>query len=160
MHVSWGYHPDRRQPDVVDQFGTTPRLRFYEFEGFRDPCAWIAVKTAIEFQEELGLERIQARNAELVAQVRSRLDGVAGLERITPMHPELHGFITAYRMPPGATGPDWQRQLWERHRIELAFPERPSYWILRVSTHFYTTSEEIDLLGRAFTEMHLSGAGH
>jgi len=153
MHVSWGYRPNRRQLDVVDEWGTTPRLRFFEFEGFRDPCAWIAVKTAVEFQEQLGFERIRARNAELVAHLRGRLGEIPQLQPITPVHPLLHGFMTAYRLPAGVMGLEWQRLLWDRHRIELAFPERPGFWIARVSTHFYNTVDEIDLLARALGEM-------
>lgn len=157
LHVSWGYRFDRRQLEAVDEWGTTPRLRFYEFEGFRDPCAWIAVQAAVEFQERLGFEHIRVRNAGLVAHVRQRIGANSELAVITPVHPQLHGFMTAFRMPAGAVGLDWQRKLWDRHRIEAAFPERPGFWILRISTHFYNTLEEIDRLAAALQALH--GAG-
>jgi isopenicillin-N epimerase len=36
--------------------------------------------------------------------------------------------------------------LWELHRIELPVIERPDSLLIRVSTHFYNTTNEIDLL--------------
>src|SRR5262249_44079652 len=38
LQVSWGWYPDRKRMDEPDEFGTTPRVRFFEFEGTRDPC--------------------------------------------------------------------------------------------------------------------------
>jgi isopenicillin-N epimerase len=99
LQVSWGWHHQRDRLDERDEFGSTPRLRFLEFEGTRDPCAWLAVPAAIDFQENLGWERIRARNRQLVAYVRERL---AFLRPATPVHPELSGFLTAFRLPPSA----------------------------------------------------------
>src|SRR6202034_1719560 len=101
----WGWHPDRRRLDEADEWGSTPRIRALEFEGTRDVCPWLAVPAAIDFQEEIGLERIRTRMAELSAHVRQRLDNTAGLERVTPAVPELHGALTAFRLPPGSDAP-------------------------------------------------------
>ena len=35
-----------------------------------------------------------------------------------PTHPELHGFLTSYRLPASVQGPKWRKALWERFRIE------------------------------------------
>jgi isopenicillin-N epimerase len=147
LQVSWGWRPDRGRPDEPDEFGSTPRLRQFEFEGTRDPCPWLAVPAAIAFQEEIGLEKIRQRNAALVAHVRRRL-GQVGLELATPTHPELHGFLTAFRLPAGADAAALRRGLWE-HRIEAPVVERPDGLLLRISTHFYNTVEEIDRLAAA-----------
>src|SRR5207249_2279102 len=65
LQVSWGWRPDpTRTPDTPDEWGTTPRLRHFEFEGTRDPCGWIAIPDAIAFQEEIGFDRIRARIGE------------------------------------------------------------------------------------------------
>ena len=45
--------------DERDDFGSTPRLRAFEFEGTRDPCPWLAVPSAIDFQASIGWERIR-----------------------------------------------------------------------------------------------------
>jgi isopenicillin-N epimerase len=149
LQVSWGWCPDRRQFDERDEFGSTPRLRFYEFEGTRDNCPWLAVPTAIDFQAALGFDRIRAHNARLAAYVRQRFGKIADLLPATPDHPELQGFMTAYRLPAGVQAPAWRQALWERFRIEVPIVERPDGLLVRVSTHFYNTEDEIDRLADA-----------
>ena len=74
LQVSWGYHADRRHMDQRDESGSTPRLRYYEFEGTRDPAPWLAVPS------------------------RHRLSGTAGPRS----HPRLQ--CRAGRLCPGPAG--------------------------------------------------------
>ena len=146
LQVSWGYYPDRnRRPDERDEFGSTPRLRQLEFEGTRDPCAWLVVPDAIDFQAALGWAAIRERVRELATYTRRRFDGLAGLRLTTPADPALHGAMTAFWWPPGLDAERLQQQLWDR-RIEAVVGEWPDGLTLRVSTHFYTTEAEIDRL--------------
>jgi isopenicillin-N epimerase len=149
LQVSWGWRPDRLRLDQRDEFGATPRLRALEFEGTRDPCPWLAVPSAIDFQAGLGWERIRGRIAELTTHVRRRLTGLAGLSPATPTHLALHGAMTAFRLPPGTDAARLRRGLWERYRIEAPVIERPDGLLLRASTHFYNTEEEVDRLAEA-----------
>jgi isopenicillin-N epimerase len=149
LQVSWGWHYGRNRADERDEYGSTPRLRAYEFEGTRDPCSWLAVPTAIAFQENLGWTRIHDRKAVLTRYVRKRLAGMAGLRLATPADPALHGAMTAFRLPVGIEPAALRRALWERYRIEAAIVERPEGPLIRVSTHFYNTEEEIDRLAEA-----------
>src|SRR5262249_53337832 len=71
--VSWGWRWDRSRADERDEFGSTPRLRRFEFEGTRDPCPWLAVPAAIDFQEALGWEKVRRRNLGLAAYARRRV---------------------------------------------------------------------------------------
>jgi isopenicillin-N epimerase len=159
LQVSWGGRPDWARADEPDEYGTTPRLRYYEFEGTRDICPWLAVPAAIDFQAALGFHRIRTHNAGLVTHVRDRLGRIRGLEPATPVHPELHGFMTAYRLPTGIDTVLWRRQLWERFRIEVPIVERPEGPLVRTSTHFYNTYEEIDRLGHAVESLLAATAG-
>jgi isopenicillin-N epimerase len=149
LQVSWGWHHDRTRPDERDEFGSTPRLRALEFEGTRDPCPWLAVPAAIDFQAALGWGRIRERIREMSGHVRRSLGGLAGLSPATPEHPELRGSMTAFRLPPGVDVTALRRGLWEDHRIEAPVVERPEGPLIRVSTHFYNTEEEIDRLAAA-----------
>jgi isopenicillin-N epimerase len=153
LQVSWGWRPDQLRLDERDEFGSTPRLRALEFEGIRDPCPWLAVPSAIDFQEELGRQRIRGRIAELAAHVRRRLTGLAGLSPATPTHPALHGAMTAFRLPAGSDAARLRRGLWEQYRIEAPVVERPDGLLLRVSTHFYNTEEEVDRLAEALAAL-------
>ena len=153
IQVSWGWRQDRTRLDARDEFGSTPRLRHFEFEGTRDPAAWIAVADAIAFQEAIGFDRIRARIGELAQHVRRRLTGLAGLTLATPEHPDLHGALTAFNLLPGTDAPALRRGLWERFRIEAPIIERPDRLLIRVSTHFYNTEDEVDRLVVALTEL-------
>jgi isopenicillin-N epimerase len=152
LQVSWGWHHDRTRPDDRDEFGATPRLRQFEFEGTRDPCPWLAVPAAIDFQAGLGWERVRGRIAELASYVRRRLDGLAGLSLATPPQPELHGSMIAFRLPEGVDILALRRGLWE-HRIEAPIVERPEGPLIRISTHFYNTTGEIDQLAGALPRL-------
>jgi isopenicillin-N epimerase len=149
MQVSWGWRPDRGRLDERDEFGSTPRLRFYEFEGTRDICPWLAVPAALDFQANLGFDLIRSQNAHLVDHVYQRFGRLHGLSLATPTHAALHGFMTAYRLPATVDAAHWRRALWERYRIEVPMVERPDGLLVRVSTHFYNTIDEIDCLADA-----------
>ena len=152
LHVSWGYHPDPAKLDVRDEFGSTPRIRALEFEGTRDPCPWLAIPEAIDFQAGLGWERVRGRIAELAAYTRKRLAGDLGLELATPAVPWLHGALTAFRVPEGSDAVRLREALWAR-RIEMPVIERPDRLLVRVSTHFYNTEAEIDRLAEVLPEV-------
>lgn len=154
MQVSWGYRLDKtRRLDEPDEWGTTPWIRHLEFEGTRDICPWLAVPTAIDFQDRLGWERIRARHRELNQYVRRRFTGLAGLTPATPDHPLLHGPLTAFRIPGKHDPVHLRKRLWERHRIEAPIVERPEYLMIRTSTHFYNTEAEVDRLAEAVPDV-------
>jgi isopenicillin-N epimerase len=149
LQVSWGWKHDRGRLDERDEFGSTPRLRFLEFEGTRDPCPWLAVPSAIDFQARLGWDAIRERIAGLLRHVRQRLGEGLQLELATPTHAALHGAMTAFRLPAGIDPQQLRQRLWEEYRIELPVIERPDGLLIRVSTHFYNTEEEVDRLAEA-----------
>jgi len=158
LQVSWGWHYRTSEVsktsevsplDERDDFGSTPRLRAFEFEGTRDPCPWLAVPSAIDFQQSIGWERIRGRIAELSAYVRQRFSTLDRLRLATPPEPELHGSMAAFWLPPGTDATLLRRRLWEDHRIEAPIIERPDGLLIRVSTHFYNTIDEINRLGKA-----------
>lgn len=159
--VSWGYHPDRYRPgapnlsdrpDVADDFGSTPRTRFLEFDGTRDVCPWLAVPAAIDFQTGLGWDAIRGRFAELAAYTRRVIGERHGLKLATPDVPGLHGSMTAFELPSGVDAATLRAELWNR-RIEIPIIDRPDRLLIRVSHHFYTTEAEIDVLSEVLPEV-------
>jgi isopenicillin-N epimerase len=146
LQVSWGWHHDSTRAHERDEFGSTPLIRSFEFEGTRDPCPWLSVPTAIAFQEGLGWAAIRARVADLTAHLRRRVLDEIGLALATPAHPCLSGFLTAFRLPTGVDVTSLRRALWKTYRIEAPVIERPEATLLRVSLHFYNTVKEIDRL--------------
>jgi isopenicillin-N epimerase len=152
LQVSWGWHYDRTRADEPDEFGSTGRLRALEFEGTRDPCSWLAVPAAIDFQEEIGWDAVRARIGELTAYVRRRLASVDGLIKATPGGSELHGAMTAFELPPTTKPTTLRKGLWDR-RMEVPVIERPDRLLIRVSTHFYNTEAEVDRLAEGLVEL-------
>jgi isopenicillin-N epimerase len=176
LHVSWGYHADKYPlgearpiprrlgigspagdvtqssgPDARDNYGSTPRIRFLEFEGTRDICPWLAVPAAIDFQAELGWDAVRGRIAELAAYTR-KVIGDTGLTLATPATPGLHGAMTAFNLPPSASAAKLRKELWAR-RVEIPVIERPDRLMIRVSHHFFTTESEIDHLAEVLPEV-------
>ena len=153
LQVSWGWRPDRGQLDQRDDLGSTPRIRYYEFEGTRDICPWLAVPAAVEFQRQLGFEQIRQHNERLVQYVRNRFAAITALTPAIPRHPALRGFMTPFRLPASRQAAHWRTTLWERYRIEAPIVERPEGLLLRISTHFYNTEAEIDRIAVAVEEL-------
>jgi isopenicillin-N epimerase len=148
LQVSWGYRYDRALADEPDNAGSTPRLKALEFEGTRDPCPWMAVSDAIDFQAEIGWGAIQRRMRTLAALVRQRFEGLAGLRLATPTDPALHGAMTAFWWPSDLVAKALWRGLRDR-KIEALVGEWPEGLTLRVSTHFYNTEAELERLAEA-----------
>jgi isopenicillin-N epimerase len=67
--------------------------------------------------------------------------------------------MTAFRLPPGVDADRLRQRLWERHRIEAPIIARPEGPLLRVSTHFYNTEDEIDRLAAALPSLLLRPDG-
>jgi isopenicillin-N epimerase len=149
LQVSWGWRHGAVDVDERDEFGSTPRLRALEFEGTRDPCPWLSVPAAIEFQARLDEALIRKRILGLSDYVRERLGLGLGFEAVTPDHCDLKAAMTAFVLPLGVDPVQLRRSLWEEFRIEVPIIERPGHSLIRVSTHFYNNEEEIDRLYQA-----------
>jgi isopenicillin-N epimerase len=143
--VSWGWHYDRTRADEPDGYGGTFRQRAFEFEGTRDITPWLVVPEAIEFQQQIGFERIRLRQRGLADHVRQRLGEHAGLPLATATHPEMRGALTAFRLK-DLDLPRLRRILHEEYRIEVNVIDALTGPFLRVSTHYYNTEEEVDRL--------------
>ncbi len=90
---------------------------------------------------------------ELTTYVRQRLSGWRGLVTATPNHPELSGAMTAFQLPNGTNAIELRRGLWERFRVEAPLVERPDRLMIRASTHFFNTEDEIERLAEAIEEL-------
>jgi isopenicillin-N epimerase len=76
-----------------------------------------------------------------------------GLPPRTPRRPDLHGFMTAFALPADVAAAELRQGLWERHRVEAPVVERPAGLLIRVSTHFYNTEEEIGRLAKGLAAL-------
>jgi isopenicillin-N epimerase len=148
LQVSWGWRRDFAKLNDRNELGSTHRIAFLEHEGTRDICPWLVVPDAIAFQEALGWEAIRRRMRNLSSVVRQELGIIESIKLATPAAVELSAAMTAFRLPTGIDLTNLRRGLWDPHRIEIGLSERRDGNLLRVSTHFYNTAEEIGKLAR------------
>ncbi len=109
----------------------------HRWQGTRDPSAFLAVPTAIDFQAAHDWPTIQARCHRLLERVR---DGI-GLEPLTDAFVQMLGF----RLPV-TDGLAFKRDLYTRHRIEVPVVETRDGWTLRVSIQAYNDEGDVDAL--------------
>jgi isopenicillin-N epimerase len=61
--------------------------------------------------------------------------------------------MTAFQLPKGTNALELRHGLWERFRVEVPVIERPDRLMIRASTHFFNTEEEIERLAEAIGEL-------
>jgi isopenicillin-N epimerase len=146
-------HP-RRQDDIEPAVVSWGRLlpfipeRWDEqfiWSGTRDPSAFLSVPTAIEFFNELGVERVRERMHGLADYARGRLIEALGTQTLAPATSSWYGAMAHVRLADGE-GPPLQRLLWETYGIEVPIICWHDRRYVRVSCHLYNTREQIDRL--------------
>lgn len=112
------------------------------------PKLWPAlrgVESALEFQQQVGRSRIEARVRELAIYARLRLQQLNDLEILTPARPGLWAGILTVRSAKHS-GSALATALARGHRIfarELAWPGS-ELGALRASVHIFNTHDEVD----------------
>ena len=156
--VSWGWEYEPATRHERNEYGSTPWLRSFEFQGTRDVCAWLAVERAIEVHEQIGRERIWQRVLELTGELRRRVAPFGWLEPFCDGDRSLWSGVTGFRLPEGIDPARLTRFLWERFRIEAPAWELPIGRCLRISTHFYNSAEELERLADALRAFETLGS--
>lgn len=117
-----------------------------EWVGTRDPEAFLAVPTAIEWLEgEIGVEAFRRHGHELARYARQRLAEVCDDPPLVPDDGCWYGTMAACPLPPG-DAPALQRELWERFQIEVPIVEWQGRRFIRVSAHGYNERCHVDYL--------------
>jgi isopenicillin-N epimerase len=122
--------------------------RWYEhftWSGTRDNSGYLAIPTAIDFMETVGLREFRQRAYWLASFAESNL---RELTRQTPIARREDGFYGTMCHVPLPAG-DWsklQDQLWHQHQIEVPIVHFAGRWFVRVSCHLYTTTLQIERL--------------
>jgi isopenicillin-N epimerase len=136
--VSWGWG-DREAP-VASQF-----IRRNQWQGTRDPAAFLTVPAAIQFQAENDWESIRARCHELVSLARRRIATLTDLAVISPQSTDW--FVQMVTCPVRTA--DIERLkvgLYEQYRVEIPCMEWQGKQFVRVSIQAYNTPEDVDCL--------------
>ena len=147
--VSWGYSRDgaKRGGEGMLRINDRPFMWGIENWGTRDQAAFAAVGEAVDFQEQVGKDRILQRGRALAASLREGMAAAGGAELLTPSRADMSGSISAFHL----TGFE-NLDLYERYQITVP-TERigDAHWI-RVSTHICNGFDHVDRLIQALHE--------
>ena len=114
------------------------------------PYSWPAlrgVEAAMEFQQQVGRSKIEARVRELAIYARLRLQQVTGIELLTPARPGLWAGILAFRVS-GKAATDIAAAVERTHRVHVRAIRWPNSadGALRLSLHVFNTHDDVEKL--------------
>ena len=114
------------------------------------PYSWPAlrgVETAMEFQQQVGRSKIEARIRELAIYARLRLQQLTGIELLTPARPGLWAGILAFRVS-GKMATDVAAAVERTHRVHVRAIRWPNSaeGALRLSLHVFNTHDDVEKL--------------
>ncbi len=161
--VSWGYsqaHAGRTagRRDGRPTINDAPYMWGLENWGTTELAAFVAVAAAVEFQENIGRERIAARGRQLAAYLRRRMAATGWATLLTPDRDDLSGSISSFRLEGFGSG-DLRKALHERYRISTPVALREGRQQQRVSTHICNGFDEVDALVDALAELRAEERG-
>jgi isopenicillin-N epimerase len=125
----------------------------FDYTGTKDPTAWLAIESALDFVEGIGLDTLRGHNHELVLQAAAKLRRLWGTKALAP--DSMLGCIVTLQAPEGAlgTGVDdavaARRFLLDEHHTEVpVFPFGERNWV-RISAQVYNELGDYEALGLA-----------
>jgi isopenicillin-N epimerase len=139
--VSWGWKE-----------GEETFLGNFEDPGTHSLPLTAAVGAAVSFQREIGPQRIAQRGSELATYARERLLELDGVTPLTATGTPLAASMAAYRLPK-LEGTRLQDTLREQ-RIAIPASMGDEGGRIRVSTHLYNSTEDVDTLVRVLRTLY------
>ncbi len=127
----------------------------FDWLGTFDPSAWLSVKAAIEFFQNLGIERVRASNHALVREARSMLSRELGFLLPHPDDSMFYGSMAALEIPRLRGIKPFERAslsacFHATHGIEIPFMslDGDRTW-LRISAQVYNSFQDYEKLAAA-----------
>ena len=117
----------------------------FDMMGTRDQTPFMGLGAALDFQNQIGWEKIRAYCLGLAAYLKERVLQIKGSRVFTPLDPELSGFMTTFTIE-GADLSRIKKELWDDEHIETADIGIHDIPAFRISTHFYNNRQDIDRL--------------
>jgi isopenicillin-N epimerase len=122
----------------------------HQYQGTRDPAAFISVPDAIDFMEEHDWPQVREQCHQLARYARERVGELTGLPPVIPDDPKWFTQMALIPLPPCDAGALKSRLLAE-YGVELPITGYKDQQCLRVSVQGYNTQADVDTLVRALT---------
>jgi isopenicillin-N epimerase len=143
--VSWGYESERP--------GRSRYIDYHEWQGTRDPAAFLSVPAAIKFQADHDWAEVRKRCHDLSADTRRQIERLTGLGSVCPDSPEWFAQMFTARLPQGIDPDAVKERLYERYRIEVPIIVWNNQNLIRVSFQGYNSAEDGQSLVNALGEL-------
>ena len=126
--------------------------RKLEVFGQRDDPRIVALESAIDFVQLIGVPNVEARMRLLATRFKEQLKEMPNVVLKTNMEPELSAGVVKCDLKNVPTKQAYD-QLWERHRVAIAMTASGDSQGLRFSPHIYNSMDELDRAVRALREL-------
>jgi isopenicillin-N epimerase len=143
--VSWGYESEQPGPSRF--------IDYHEWQGTRDPSAFLSVPAAIDFQADNEWPEVRKGCHELAAITRRQIEEITGLPSICPDSPDWFAQMFTARLPQAIDLNALQKRLYEIYRIEVPTISWNGQNFIRVSFQGYNTFEDGQKLVNALREI-------
>ena len=149
---------DRVHPNVTSHFYGEGFAREFDWQGTRDPSAWITAAEAIDDLGRLGWDRVRKHNHDLCRWAHAMLVERWGVEAMTPLDGSMLGSIASIEVPgPLATRharPEaMQAELLARHRIEIPVIDWGGRRFVRISAMVPNRGWQYERLAEAIEDL-------
>lgn len=135
--VSWGWQSDNPGPSrFIDE---------QQWQGTRDPAAFLAVPAAIQFMADHDWPQVQQECHALAAYARRVIGEMTGLASISPDSPDWYAQMVSIPLPDCDTKVLSQR-LHDEYRIVVPLPTWNGRCFVRVSIQGYNTPADVETL--------------
>lgn len=143
--VSWGYDSERPGPSRF--------IDYHEWQGTRDPSAFLSVPAAIEFQAQHDWAAVRKCSHDLAAETRRQIESLTGLAPICPDSPAWFAQMFTARLPQEIDPPALQKELYEKYRIEVPILQWNQQNFIRASFQGYNSPADGQALVSALGEL-------
>lgn len=142
--VSWGWESEKPSGSTF--------VDHHEWQGTRDPAAFLAVPEAIRFQEQHNWTQVRDRCQRLAVDARRELHRLTGLDPICPESQQW--FTQMFAAPlPSLDAEALQDRLWHEHQIEVAAHRWKDQPLIRVSIQAYNDAQDVEILIQALQNL-------
>jgi isopenicillin-N epimerase len=127
----------------------------FDWVGTRDPSAWLTVRDAIAYFDDLGAAAVRAHNNDLAAEAAALLTAAWDSEAGAPA--AMRGAMATLRLPLSGTTPEDAARLHDRlideHGIEVPVLALSGCLWVRISAQVYNEIEDYARLAKAVAKM-------
>ena len=134
-------------------YDATPANPAFEPPGTNDVPVRAALAASLAFMEQVGIDRVEARTRFLSDYLKERLAGLPGARLVSGATPEISGPASTIFELEGVDAVASVPVVAERASIHIDEHRRDGHEAIRVSTHVYNTTAEIDRLIEALADL-------